>query len=348
MVSVIVAGSGFGGIFSALELDKRGYDVKLIDKNDFHIFKPDTVFLPGGKVDIEELKLDIRGFLPDSIEFVQEKITDIDPGGRRVVTDDSFYDYDKLVLGLGGETASYGLDISSVYSIYDLDDLLELSGLVDLVSRVIVVGSGYSGVELASELDLLGIDVVVVDGSEVPMKGSNDKSSGLAFEYLRNSDIVFMGGRRVVDLFENGLQLRDGEFLESDLVVWAGGLQASRVVQSSFDVGPSGLPVDSDFSAVDFDDVFAVGDNADHGFLKTGQNARKQGKLVGYNLGRAKSDRKFFDGGSIPLLISLGKMGIFEYGDFAFKSRFVRLVKDRVRDVYWVRLKSSRSGLSFF
>ena len=344
MSDILVAGAGFGGIFSALKLNKKGFNVKLIDKNSFHLFKPDIVFLPRGKVEVNQLKLDLESFLPNGIEFVQDKISEIDHEERKVISGRDSYDYEKLVLGLGGEAANYGLDLSSAYSIYDLDQMVTISNLIDEVEKVFVVGSGYSGVELAAELDLLGVDVGIVDSSEIPMKNSNIKSSKLVYNYLNNKGIEFVGNSRVVNIEDDSLELQSGEVLNSDLTIWAGGLESSKVVQNSFGVGSSGLPVDSDFSALNYEDLFAVGDNVDHRFLKTGQNARKQGKLVGFNVSKSKSSRKLFKEGNIPLLVNLGNKAVLEYGNYSYKSRFFSWVKRLVRDIYLIRLKSLKVG----
>jgi NADH dehydrogenase FAD-containing subunit len=129
-------------------------------------------------------------------------------------------------------------------------------------------------------------------------------------------------------------------------VIWAGGIQASKLVQNYFDAGYSGIPVNPGLSSEKYPNVFAVGDNADAGFLDVAQNAEEQSEVLARNV--AKSDNETLDEyseGMLPLIISLGDTAILSVGDKAIKSRLFRYLKDIVRVRYYFNLRKRKLKL---
>lgn len=336
-----MAGAGFGGVTAAVELARKGFDVELLDKESFHEYTPGLIDLFRSRVKEEKLKLDLHDFFEDTpVEFSREKILGFDLERQKIETDSGAHSYDYLLLALGSEAATYGMDVSEAESCYRLRDAKKLDRQLEDAENAIIVGSGYVGIEIATELEKKGIDVTVVDGSTRPTPNSGEKVSEIVLDYLNDRDITFRGGSRAEEVNSGSVRLETGEELEADVVVWSGGVQASRLVQENFDTGPSGLPVNSGLCSKEYPEIFAIGDNADSGFLDVAQNAEKQAQVVAGNVAKPGSEAlEEYSEGFLPLLISLGDTAVFAMGDTALKNRLFRHLKDWVRIRYLFNLK---------
>lgn len=338
---VLVLGAGFAGIRSAVELAQRGHDVTLMDLRENHEFTPGIIDVIRGRVPGDRLQLDIEGFVEGTgIDFEQEAVEGIIPGEHKVVTGSDQYSYDSLVVALGAEPQTFGMDISGVHGMYSLEAAEELEEDLEDAGNALVVGSGYVGIETAGELEARGLEVRVVDRSTRPMPNSPEKASHLVLDYIQDRDIRFTGGKTVVEVDEGTVETEDGEEFEADVVVWAGGIQASSVVQNSFDCGPEGVAVNSGLSSEKYPDVFAAGDSADTGIVKTAHTAIDQGELVAHNLEKGEGEElERYEPGNTPLVVSIGRTGLFMYGERVLQSRLFRYLKDMIRLKYFLRLR---------
>ena len=103
---VLILGAGFGGLELATLLSESMADtvrVTLIDQNDAFVFgfsKLDVLF---GRQTAAQVRCPYREIASPGVEFRQERITSIDPGTRRVVTDQGVYEADVLVVALGAD-----------------------------------------------------------------------------------------------------------------------------------------------------------------------------------------------------------------------------------------------------
>jgi len=346
---VVVAGAGFLGVNTALKLSKKGYDVTLLDKNSYHEYTPGIIDIFRDRVSEKKLKLDLEDFFKTlPVKFSQEKILDILPEKDRIETDSGAYSYDYLVLALGDNHLDPGLGIDNVETCYDLTDAKNIKNRLNMTESAVIVGTGYVGIELAGELNERGIDVEMVDRSTRPMGNSNEEVSLKTLDYLNKKDIGFKGGRTVSRLEEGRIEFENGEILEKDMVIWAGGIAASELVRNSFDTDRSGIDVNSGLSS-DYPNIFGAGDCADHGHKKTAHNAMEQAETIAENIDKGKTEQldsfsEFFP----ALLISMGDTAILEYGEKAYTNVFFRYLKDLVRIRYFLHVKKKKVMLKLF
>ncbi len=105
-LQVVVLGAGFGGLeLSTLLSEALGeeLDLTLIDRNDTFFFgfsKLDVMF---GRKPADAVRLTYSSIAKPGVRFRQETITAIDPGARRVTTENGTYDADVLVIALGAD-----------------------------------------------------------------------------------------------------------------------------------------------------------------------------------------------------------------------------------------------------
>ncbi len=341
MEEVVVLGAGFGGLNTAIKIAGRGKQVKLIDSGRYHEFTPGLIDLYRDRVSEDRLKLDIEGFLEHtSIDFLREHVEGIYPTRNVVETDGGRHEYSQLVVALGSEPHSHDVDIREAGIPYSLEQTKTIVDELEEGDSVAVVGSGYVGVEIATELGCKGMEVSLIDKATRPLPESNDKSSGLALDYLNRKGISFQGGRSVVDVSDSRVCFRDSKGMDVDSVLWAAGVRTPEVVRESFGVGDEGIPVNAGMASEEYSNVFAVGDCAHNGCAKTARNAIREAATVAENVDRSE-DRELalFNKKTYPVVISLGDTAIFAKGEFAYRHSLIRRLKDVIRMRYWYLLR---------
>ena len=181
---IVIIGCGFGGFYTALELDKSvakwpDVEVTLVSRENFFLFTPMLHEVAASDLDLTNIVAPIRKMLRH-VKFVCGETTAIDTIGRRITvlhgTDRHGHEleYDHLVLSPGSVTNFYGLPglESHAMTMKTLEDAITVRNrliahleeadtecvehLRDELLTFVVAGGGFSGVEtVAGIFDLL-------------------------------------------------------------------------------------------------------------------------------------------------------------------------------------------------
>ncbi|MGW3007331.1 NAD(P)/FAD-dependent oxidoreductase [Streptomyces sp. NPDC001219] len=149
----------------------------------------------------------------------------------RVVTlaDGDRLGYDGLIIatGLRPRRLPFGHELAGVHVLRTLDDTLTLRAQLSAGPRVVVIGAGFLGSEIAATARGLGLDVTLVDVESAPMaRQVGPWVGGLVGEMHRENCVRLRMGRHVTGMTgENGhvtgVTLDDGSRLPADVVVVA-------------------------------------------------------------------------------------------------------------------------------
>jgi 3-phenylpropionate/trans-cinnamate dioxygenase ferredoxin reductase component len=153
--------------------------------------------------------------------------------GDRVVTlsNDSQLRFQGLVIATGVSARRFGLghDLSGVHVLRTIDDAIAIRSDLTRSRRLVIVGAGLVGCEVAAAARQLGIQVSLVDPLPAPMlRQVGPVVGGLIAAMHRRHGVAlhlgvgidgFEGDRRRV----TGIRLRDGSLLLADTVVVAVG-----------------------------------------------------------------------------------------------------------------------------
>jgi NADPH-dependent 2,4-dienoyl-CoA reductase/sulfur reductase-like enzyme len=205
--------------------------------------------------------------------------------------------YERLVIATGAVPRRLpvpGADLAGVHTLRTLDDSIAIREAADAARRVIVIGTGFIGLEATASLRARGVEVTIVDGGSAPFQalGAPDFSSFLVELYrehgvemlLRDGVDAFLGDGKV-----EAVRTASGQDLDADLVVVGIGVApATAWLEGSGLEVDNGVVVDSRFHA-SAEDVFAAGDVAnfeDPVFkrrrrIEHWSNADYQGRLLG-------------------------------------------------------------------
>ena len=195
-----------------------------------------------------------------------------------------------------------GIDARGVHGVQVLDDGVALRAALDSgeVRRVVVVGGGYIGLEIAEACRRRGFDVTVVDRSPQPVGTFDPDVGAFLADAVRSLDIELLLGDGVVEIGTTGgrassVVTASGREVPADLVVLGLGVRPDvrLAEQAGIPLGPSGgVAVDARMRT-QVEGVWAAGDCVESVHRLSGQrvvvalgtHANKQGRVAGINLG---------------------------------------------------------------
>lgn len=212
----------------------------------------------------------------DDVEWVRGiSAVSVDLDARTVTTDDGArHPWRALVIATGLRARRLDLpELSGRHSIRTLDDAIALRETLTKGCRLVVLGSGFLGCEVAATARKLGCEVTIVSPSELPILRPLGRE--LAAEVQRRHEahgVGFRMGRTVTALLGDsrltGVVLDDGERLDADVLVEAIGSECNSewLAGTGLDIS-NGVLADSAMRAVCVDgtvrdDVYVVGDIA--------------------------------------------------------------------------------------
>ena len=285
MHRIVVVGGGAGGIELATRLgDKLGKSRKahitLIDRCATHIWKPLLHEVATGVLDTHLHEIEYAAQARwHHFDFVQGEMIDVSRSARRVVlaavVDEDAPDreilpergieYDTLVLALGSRTHFFGVKGAAEHAVtldtVEQADRLRRKLLETCVrtrvrgeagdregARIVIVGAGATGVELASELRKMEtelrrfrlhssdpgstIHVTLVEASPRILPALPAEVSQSASALLGNLGIDVRTGDRIVEVREHEVHMHDGQVVPSDMTIWAAGITAPKVLST--------------------------------------------------------------------------------------------------------------------
>ena len=208
------------------------------------------------------------------------------------------YSYERLLLATGGRPRRLPFGGDEIIYFRTLDDYHRLRRLADAGARIVVIGGGFIGSELAAALALAGAPVTMV----FPERGIGGRifppSLSVALnDYYRERGVEVLAGVSVTGVDRGQVTLGDGRTLASDAV--AAGLGIEPNVELAHAAGlpvANGIVVDSLGRAGGRDDVFAAGDVAVFPDATLGgarrveheDHAKSHGRSVGANMAGAE------------------------------------------------------------
>lgn len=195
--------------------------------------------------------------------------TAIDPERRVVTTTDGELEYDHLVIATGAEPMRPdlpGIDADGVLGVQSLDDgQAVLDALTRRPDHVVVVGSGYIGLEMAEAGVRRGLDTTVVEMADTPLPFVQDSLGETIAATMRSHGVDLRTGTRVT-----GFATADGRVeavetssgsIPADLVILGLGVKARSelAVAAGLPTGAGGgLVVDERMQVADR--IWAAGD----------------------------------------------------------------------------------------
>jgi NADH dehydrogenase len=330
-MDIVVAGGGFAGTTLVRALQRRlprGASLTLISEESYTTFNPMLPEAVGAAIFPEQAVAPIRAMLSSSTRFVMGSVKAMDINNR-VLTCETLagprtFAYDHLVLALGSRArldlvpgmAEHALPLKTVGdALHIRNTVLRRAARIELESdpavrrrlgRFLVIGGGFSGVEVAGQLaDCLAsirryyprigageLQVVLLQDIDHLLPELPSSLGAAALDSLKSRNVDIRLGARAAEITEEGVRLADGSFVPSGTVVCTIGTQPNSLLQDLKVVLAKGrIPVAPDLSVPGREGLWALGDcalvpNAHDGNFAppTAQFAVQEAKQLAKNL----------------------------------------------------------------
>ncbi len=299
-MKIVIIGGGFGGLKLARKLTKKkGFDITLIDRFNFHQFQPLFYQVATAGLDASDISFPLRKAFhkENNIHFRMGIVTSIDIENKKVITDEQDYSFDALVIATGADTNFFGNQqlIDHTFPMKSTVEALQIKYRLlqnmeqalyakteeDLqkLLTVVVVGGGPTGVEMSGaiadmrrfvlpkdypEIDFSKMKIYLLEGSPETLGTMSDKSSNDSMEYLKKLGVILKTETIVKNYDGKTVSMQNGDSIDSCLVIWAAGIKGNVPdgIDKSLVVKGNRIKVDQYNQVIELENIYAIGDVA--------------------------------------------------------------------------------------
>lgn len=225
----------------------------------------------------------------------------VDPRDHTVVLESGRrIPYDKVLLATGGRARAVdipGFGLDGVHTLRTLDDSLAIRAQLQTGARVVVVGAGFIGAEVAASARMMGCQVTMFEIADVPLSRVLGAEVGERYAAIhREEGVELHTGVGLTRIEGNGGVRRvvatDGAVYDADVVIAGVGIAPDVAVATSSGIDIGNGVVVSERCETSIPGVFAAGDVALHPNPILGQiirveqwqNAQHQGAAAARNM----------------------------------------------------------------
>lgn len=335
---VLVLGAGYAGLQTVTKLQKsistEEAEITLINKNKYHYESTWLHEASAGTISYEDIIYPIESVIKkDKVNFVEAEVTKIDRNAKRVETTNGIFDYDLLVVALGFESETFGIEgmkdyafqIENVHTARRLSRHIEDKFANYVASKekddkdlsILVGGAGFTGIEFLGELteripelcSKYGVNqekvrLTCVEAAPKMLPMFSDELVNYAVNYLEDRGVEFKIATPIVACNEKGFVVEvngEKQQLEAGTSIWTAGVRGSQLMEESFEGVKRGrIVTNQDLTISGHDDIFVIGDvsafipaGEERPLPTTAQIAMQQGEHV------AKSIKNILNGEAV-------------------------------------------------
>lgn len=297
-MQIVIIGGGFAGINVAQELaNQEGFEVTLVDKNNYNFFPPLIYQVATGYLEPSSISYPFRKFFAGkkNLQFRLGELQRVLASENKIILNNGELHYDHLVFATGAETSYFGMENvkKNAIPMKTLNDAIEMRNTLlknlekaaickDIRERrklltIVVVGGGPTGVEVSGmfaemrknillkeypELATAASKIYLVDGGDAllsPMSLDSQKDTLKAVTQL-GVDVKL--NSRVVNYENDVVYFADGETILTKNLIWAAGVTAKvfeGIPTESFGRGKR-MITDAFNKIMSTENIYAIGD----------------------------------------------------------------------------------------
>ena len=299
-MKIIIVGGGFGGLKLARNLsNKKGIEILLIDKFNYHQFQPLFYQVATAGLDASNIAFPLRKAFQHS-RNIRIRVTDLKEivaAENKIITGTGEEQYDILVLATGADTNFFGNQQLEKHAfpmkstvealqlrfklIQNFEDALTTKNEEELqrLMNIVVVGGGPTGVEISGtlaemkkyvlpknypELDFSKMNIFLLEGAQKTLGHMSEASSARSKKYLERLGVSVMTSSHVKDYDGKNILLQDGKTIPSATVLWAAGIKGNIPdgIDNSLIARGNRIKVDRQNRVIGSQNIYAIGDLA--------------------------------------------------------------------------------------
>ncbi len=275
----VIVGAGHGAGQAVVSLRSNGFAGRLVvigEEPYIPYQRPplSKAFLSG------DLTLDRLYFKPseyyakNDVELMlSTRVTALDREAKQVMLHDGRHiAYDKVMLATGSRVRTLplpGVDLPGVFYLRTIDDVEGIREHCAPGARIVIVGGGYIGLEVAASTKKLGLAVTVLEAEERVMARAVGREVSDFFETMHRQEGVEIRTGQAVTALEGAGKLErvvcaDGTRLDADIAVIGVGILPNQEIAAAAGLAvENGIIVDA-YCRTEDPDVFAIGDCTNH------------------------------------------------------------------------------------
>lgn len=297
---VVVIGGGFAGLNLIKKLDKRRFEVLLVDRNNYHSFPPLFYQIASSGLDPGSISFPFRREMRKGsvkgARYNMGEVKTIDVANKTVTTQFETIPYDKLVIAAGTTNNFFGMTdlYKRVFTLKSTPEAIRCRNeILDRLERAslcknaderrrllsfVVIGGGPTGVEIAGAIGEMkryilhreypnistdDLNIILVEGTDRLLRTMSEAASREALEYLGHLMVSVKLGKTMKSYENNIVTFADGEQTYSEMVIWTAGVtgEPMEIVGAELERGPGNRFIVDEYNRVKgLDDVYALGD----------------------------------------------------------------------------------------
>jgi 3-phenylpropionate/trans-cinnamate dioxygenase ferredoxin reductase subunit len=275
---MVIVGGGLAGAKAAEKLRELGYDGDLTLIGD----EPDRPYErpPLSKEYLNGKSERERVFVHSPTWYAEHNVdlrlgqpaVELDRQARTVrLADNTTIGYDRLLIATGSTPRTLALpggDHSGLLYLRRLADSDRIRAALATAAKLVIVGAGWIGLEVAAAARTAGVDVTIVEVAQLPLLRVLGPEIARSFADLHAAhDVDLRFGTQLTEVITDedrpcGIRLADGTTIEADAVlVGVGAAPNVRLAQDAGLAVSDGIDVDASLRTSD-DRIFAAGDVA--------------------------------------------------------------------------------------
>lgn len=271
---IVIVGNGLAGVISAKTLRDLDKDVEIdiFASERYHYYpRPNLIEFLAGNIPLERLfAFPKKWYEEQKIRVhLENSVTTIVPGAKHVETEEGKKEeYDALILAAGSFPSIppfKGADKKGVFTLRTLDDAYAIIDALDNANRVVLIGGGLLGLEIARAVKSRGAEVEVVEFFDrlLPRQLDRQGASLLKAQIEKMGIKVQVGivteeitGQEAVE----GLKFKGGGGLQANIAIVAAGIRPETALAQDAGLKTDRGVVVNEFLQTSEPRIYAAGD----------------------------------------------------------------------------------------
>lgn len=352
--NITIIGSGWGCSSFIKYINMNKYNVTVISDNNKFLYTPLLTNNIFNNIDIEE---NIKNINYD-INFIENKVLDIDFDKNQITTTNNTLNYDNLILSHGADINTYNIPgvKEYCYFIKNKEDIYKIKNKLNELNsdsnndindnnkngnnkNISIIGSGLTGTELVGNfIDENKYSINVIDILKRPLSMFHINISNHIIELWNQNDVNMYFSNKVQKIDNEYLYLNNTK-IPYDMSIWCGGLKPSELtikINNKLNNNTNlSIPINDKLNVKYSDgnnlnqnhllypNIYAIGDCTESIYLSSAQVAYQQGKYLATNFNKEFKNIEPFQFNNKGMICYIGNNeSVYQYNKFKMTGTF--------------------------